>query len=728
MAGKPTNRAQAQGEALAVLAVAAMVLLAAPGASAGLYPVGLRSIAANLLLAPTTYSTGGANPQSIATADLNGDGRVDLVVGNQCTGPDFCGSPGSVAVLLNYGNGAFQAPVNYASGGSVLNAVAIADVNGDGKPDLITANECDVLGNCEQGMIGVLLGNGDGTFQPAATFGSGGYRTQAVKVADVNGDGILDIVVANLCSAVCNNVSPPQGSISVFLGVGNGTFGAPTSFASGGYSPLSLAAGDFNGDGKVDLVVPNTCGVNVDVLNCSTPGVAAVLLGNGDGTFETPVLYATGGLQASAVVLMDANEDNVLDLVVANCGGGGCQPGGGAPGNVAVLLGNGDGTFRTAAAYGAGGYYALFPADVNVDGHLDIVAASWACPKTGTGCVSYLRGNGDGSFQYVNGFDSGSRANAVAVADVNADSEPDLIVTHGYGNGVGLPAGTVDVLLAPSPILFETTTTTLTGSTNTGRTGTYVAVVSSPSGRLLEGYVTFFPGGPKTIFNNHAVVQIQWPVNTCGVTVSVTATYSGDSHDGGSSSNTVYRYIAKCPSRLFLTSSGSPSLVGQSVTFTARVRGEDGSLITFYDGKVLLGAVPLQFGQASFTTSSLSAGTHDIKATFPGDDHVFASYRVIHQIVNKYATTTTLTSAPNPASRKQPIVFTATLASAGPIPPTGAVQFFDAGLWIGAAKSSGGVATLTRPLPLGTHAITAKYLGDANSLGSTAAPINQVVE
>jgi len=688
------------------------------------------TVAAGNFFPPVSYATGGYNPISVAIADINGDGKPDMVVGNQCSGPDFCVSPGLVGVLLGMGNGTFQPAVTYASGGSVLSAVAIADINGDGKPDLIAANECDVLGSCTEGLVGVLLGNGDGTFQSPVMYATAGYRPKAVAVADVDGDGRRDLLVTNLCSVACNNILPPQGSVAVLLGVGDGTFRSATTYASGGYSPLSIAVADLNGDGRPDVVVPNTCGSNGNVINCPTPGVGAVLLGNGDGTFQTAVLDDTGGMDASAVTVADVNEDGAPDLLIANCGGNGCGLDGSSSGNVAVLLGRGDGTFQAAVAYGAGGFFSITAGDTNSDGLLDIVATSFSCPKTATGCVSVFRGNGDGTFRTVIDYDSGSRATAVSVGDANGDGVADLVATHGYGNGTGLPVGTVDVLLAPTPIPYLPTTTTLYGFPHPSRTARYLAVVSTPPGGApFTGRITFVPGGsPLISAGGAATIWHRWP--GFGEVVSIYAVYEGDAHHSGSTSNVFYDTIPRGLSHLKLTSSGSPSLVGQPVTFNATVPqdGGTGPLITFYDDSVILGTVPMVNGGASFSTSSLAARAHGIRASFPGDTSYIGSYAGIVQQVNKNATTTALSSSMNPSQRKQPVTFTVTVTSGGPSLPTGNVRFLDGTTWLGSATLNSGVATLTHTFAAGTHTITALYRGDSASAQSSSIVLNQVVQ
>jgi len=167
---------------------------------------GLISFAANdgccdgTFQTPVPYNTGGGFSNSVAIADINGDGKLDLVVSDACQGGLNCSTDGAASVLLGNGDGTFQAAVTYDSGYET-EAIAVADVNGDGKPDLIAANYCTALGNCATGVVSALLGNGDGTFQSAVFYGTGGVSTSSVAVADVNGDGKLDAVAGNPCAS-----------------------------------------------------------------------------------------------------------------------------------------------------------------------------------------------------------------------------------------------------------------------------------------------------------------------------------------------------------------------------------------------------------------------------------------------------------------------------------------------------------------------------------------------
>lgn len=155
---------------------------------------------------------------SVAIGDVNGDGKPDLMVASGCSRTTAGCPKGTISVLLGNGDGMFRPPVAYDSGGYGANAVAVADVSGDGKLDLVVANSCDssTNGNCAfftPGVVGVLLGNGDGTFEAPQTYGSGGYWiSDFVAVADVNGDSRPDLLVVNLLG-----LQQDHGSVGVLL-------------------------------------------------------------------------------------------------------------------------------------------------------------------------------------------------------------------------------------------------------------------------------------------------------------------------------------------------------------------------------------------------------------------------------------------------------------------------------------------------------------------------------
>lgn len=264
----------------------------------------------------------------------------------------------------------FARVVTYDSGGQGANAAAVADLNGDGHLDLVVANASG---------IGVLLGNGNGTFQTATSYSLNGNTANSVAIADLNGDGHPDIAIASRYSH----------SVFVLLGKGDGTFKAPIAYETGGVLGTSVAIADLNGDGHPDLVVTDVC----QYLSDCWRGIVSVLLGKGNGTFMPATSYAAGGYYASSVAIADVNGDGHLDLVVASqCYNTGCSPF--LSGPVSVMLGNGDGTFQDAVGYGSGGEYpvSVAIADVNGDGHPDLAVVNQ------NDQVGVLLGNGDGSF------------------------------------------------------------------------------------------------------------------------------------------------------------------------------------------------------------------------------------------------------------------------------------------------------------------------------------------
>jgi hypothetical protein len=354
---------------------------------------------------------GGAVPSGVIVGDFNGDGNADLAVANDSSTT----APGGVRLLFGNGKGAFQTTTDFATGAGPI-AVAWADVNGDGKLDLITANSA-------AGTVSVLLGNGDGTFQAPVNY-LAGVGPDSIQVGDFNGDGHLDIAVTD------GGSSSAQGhTVAVLLGNGNGTFQAP-SFFNVGMGPAGLAVGDFNGDGKLDIATANMASNTVSIL-----------LGNGDGTFQT-AKSALAGVNPSAIAVGDFNGDGNLDLAVTdeNLQGG--------AGQVSVLWGRGDGTFRSPMNFFVGAMpTAVVVADVNGDGAPDlIVADSGGLPGSNSGDVSVLLNRGTGTFLAAQHYATNTGTHSVTVADVNGDGKPDIVtadpgadtvsVLLGNGNGV----------------------------------------------------------------------------------------------------------------------------------------------------------------------------------------------------------------------------------------------------------------------------------------------------
>ncbi len=319
---------------------------------------------------------------------------------------------------------AFAHAVSYDAGGQATYAVAVADLNGDGYPDIVVANQC-AIGGCSNGSVGVLLGNGDGTFQPPVVYQSGGRIATGLAVGDVNGDGKIDLIVANYWPTGAGD----GGTLGVLLGNGDGTFQPAVTYRSGGDDALGVVVADVNGDGKPDIVTANFVSWGAKSKHASV----GVLLNNGDGTFQPAVSYDSGGAFSLSVAVADFNGDRIPDIVVANLNPKGQN--GESEGVVGVLIGNGDGTFQRVVTYQPGGEeaYWLGAADVNGDGKMDVVVCE-------LGGVDVLLGNGNGTLQPGVAFDSGfPTATGLVIADVNGDGKPDLVIANdSYSSSVNV--------------------------------------------------------------------------------------------------------------------------------------------------------------------------------------------------------------------------------------------------------------------------------------------------
>jgi hypothetical protein len=304
----------------------------------------------------------------------------------------------------------FLAPINYDAGTNVT-ALAKGDFNGDGTPDLVAVTSDPSHGGPS---LAVLLGNGDGTFQPPRTYVTGPYPT-AVAVADLTGSGRFDLVVTNQ-----GDFPDFNGSLSILLGSGDGTFKPAQNIAMPG-GPMAVAVGDFNGDHRPDIAVSTH---ENDMVN--------VLLGNGDGTFQPARSYAVG-VAPNEIVAGDFTGGGRDDLAVTN-----------GSNTLSVLLSNPDGTFGSAVNYNVGNDpFGLAAADFTGSGRLDLVVAL-------DGAVRLLPGNGDGTFQLGSIYSTGALFSGfVTVGEVNQDNLPDLVCTDTIGgkfavllNAGGAPSGT----------------------------------------------------------------------------------------------------------------------------------------------------------------------------------------------------------------------------------------------------------------------------------------------
>jgi hypothetical protein len=352
--------------------------------------------------------------------------------------------PGGLAILLGKGDGTFQPPVEYSVGDFPTSVVA-ADFNGDGNLDLAVANGGSTY-------LSILMGNGDGTFQLAAQSPPVDYP-EFVAVGDFNGDGIPDLLAVSY--------ENPCKCINVLFGNGDGTFQSPV-VTQPSFAFQAVGVGDFNGDGKLDLVAAGQFG---------TASTVNILLGNGDGTFTQGPSY-TGDRSPASIAVADFNGDHKLDFAVANLEGVG----------IGVWLGYGDGTFQPGVNYRTPFPIWVAAAQLNGDGKVDLAAANF------NGGVSVLMGNGNGTFQPGTFYPEGLRDGFVVIGDFNNDRKPDLALANGGSDTVSVLLNTGAVSFSPTtPLNFKqqavgtTSKAQVVTLTNTGTTALKIASMKADS-------------------------------------------------------------------------------------------------------------------------------------------------------------------------------------------------------------------------------------------------------
>ncbi len=529
------------------------------------------------------YKTDGAS-NWVAIGDFNGDGKPDLVTAN---------SAGDVSILLGNGDGTFQPAVNYTAASNAY-SVVIGDFNGDGKSDL-------ALGG-NQGIY-ILIGNGDGSFQAPVTYAAN-TSVNALVVADFNGDGIADLAAAT------------GSGLFIAFGTANGTFETPLYTGFSGYVVLQVA--DFNQDGTPDL------------LFGQGGQTASIAFGNGDGTFQSPI-NLTFSTSPYAYVIGDFNNDGKPDLAITYFNG------------VQVFLNQGNGVFSSpiqSSLTSPSGYFAV-AGDFDGDGKLDVAIRGYY-----SSYFNIAFGNGDGTFTSgatfnTAGYASGNIGN-IAVGDFNLDGKPDFAVAN--PSTFNSPVLGVDVFLG-GQFSGLSITSSHTGTFTAGQQGaTYQITVSNPayasSVSLLSVTDTLPTGLTATaIAGNGWTCTLStltctrsdtlstgnsFPIITVTVNVSSSLSPSTVNNQASVTSNTITNTatdpteIVAMTTTTLVVSPGAATL-GQAVILTATVAGGGTGRVTFRDSATILGSAIMVGSQATFTTYLLPTGARSLSAFYQGD-------------------------------------------------------------------------------------------------------------
>ena len=724
--------------------------------------------------APEIHVSTGAI-SSIIVGDFNRDGKVDLAV----TEADNR----MVSVLLGKGDGGFSSAVHYPVGSHPV-AAAVADFDEDGIPDLVVANR-------DSNTFSVLAGIGDGGFKASQDF-IAGKEPVAVSAGDFAGNGHIDLAFLNASSR----------TVSVPLGNGDGTFQAARSYATE-FRPRSIASGDLNGDGKPDLVVINSCGADAA---CAKGGSATVFLA-GESGYKAASTYALGAGPV-AVALADVNGDKILDIVALNrgdktvsiqlglgdgrfqqpftftepdapvafavgdlnhdgkpdlavvgdCGSEKCSQ----KGSVDLLLGAGDGTFRSTHIYPVG--YApssVAIGDVNRDGSSAIVVAN-RCGKdascNSTGAASIFIADNDGRFQQGADLTLGSNPRSVALADLSGSGVSDLVVSHATDNAIAVyrsdgkgsfqapisyavGAGPRSVAVADfngdgiADVAVsnydDATVSVLFGRGD----GTLQPAASFPVGAGPDGIVAIAGRGHSSLATANANAESATP----GAEITVLENVHAEEGTGELTTKTKLSLTASVAVNAVNTltatvsSSQTSAIPTGTVAFTATPTGTEASVtLTCSNASTAPSTVKLnKSGVAACQAQPLPAGSYSIKAHYSGDPNfAFSDANAAKLTVGQGTATGEISSLPAQASVAQPVSFTlvltpATQAGATPaIAPTGNVTFTQGTTSLCtspavlSAVGTSASASATCPnyiFPKAiTATITAAYSGDAN--------------
>ena len=543
----------------------------------------VNAFSANGALPGASYQVG-SGPNTVVVADVNNDGKPDILTSNSA----------NISVLLGNGDGSFQPALTTVS--AYASGLAVGDMNADGKLDLVFFSSST--------MVSLALGNGDGTFQAATAVGSFslGYLQGGLAAGDFNRDGFLDVLVMS------------STGVTFYAGNGDGTFqpGVQTLIGTGLSSIGLTALIDMNGDGNLDIVTSSSS------FNSSV----SVTLGLGDGTFaSSPITLSSPTIYPDAAVAADFNGGGKPDIAQLYWVG------------VTTFLGNGNGTVQSGVSslVSVTPGYVMIPGDFNGDGKLDIAYGAYYQSSVGLAF-----GNGDGTFSHATSLPTDGYGGGLVLGDFNGDGKPDLVVANNS-------TSTINVFLG-GQFSGLSISSSHSGRFTAGSTGAYQITVNNanyfPTSQPVTVTDTLPPGlttssisgngwsctlGTLSCTRSDALATgNSYPPITVSVNVSSGLSPSTINNQAsvtyaGILNATVDPTVIVLPSTTVLYESTTQAPLGTTVPFTATITGGTSGQVIFVAGGSFLGSAVLSGTTATLSTRLLPVGSYSVKATYGGD-------------------------------------------------------------------------------------------------------------